>query len=685
MRSALALAALTLLAAACTGSSSEPAVTSSGSPTSAAATIVAEGDDRSSPDSAPEAPNRSYAGVDPAPEFPDGLDWLNTDRPLSIAALRGKVVLLDFWTYGCINCIHIIPDLERLEREFAGELVVIGVHSAKFAQEGGTDNIRNVVLRYGLEHPVVNDRDFEVWRSWGARAWPTIAVIDPAGNVVGGHEGEGVYAVAQPVILSLVNEFAAKGQLDTTPLDLGLERDGLPDTILSFPGKVHADPGGDRVFIADTNHHRVVAARISDGQVLAVWGSGRKGYADGAAAGAELDQPQGLWLDPGRGLLYVADLGNHAIRTIDVATGEVGTLAGTGRQGRYPPRGGTGTEVALHSPWDVTLDGDTLYVAMAGSHQIWTIDVTTGEAEPFAGNGRESTKNGKRGDAELAQPSGVSVGDGRLWFADSESSSIRFVDLESDELDVLAGADESLFDFGDEDGVGTAARLQHPLGVSFWDGELWIADTYNSKLKVADPESGEVTTRFGGVAGWRDGPDPLFYEPGGLHLVDGVAYVADTNNHVVRLVDLESGEASTLLLKGIERFAPADAKAGKVIDAGAVTVAPGAGRIVLDVTLPRGYKINEDAPSSAEWTVTGGIADLGTSDLTGTDLPALVPVDWSAGTAGTLTGDVVLIWCADDAESLCFIEQLRVEAAVTVVDGGTAEVRFTHEITLPEL
>ncbi len=679
MRSLVAIAVLSLLTAACTATDDVQDTT-----TAPAETPVPES---SVPEEAaePTAPSRSYAGVDPAPEFPDGLDWLNTDRPLSLAELRGKVVLLDFWTYGCINCIHIIPDLERLEREFADELVVIGVHSAKFAQEGGTDNIRNVVLRYGLEHPVVNDRDFEVWRSWGARAWPTIAVVDPAGNVVGGHEGEGVYAVVQPVILSLVNEFAARGQLDTTPLELGLERDGLPATILSFPGKVHADPAGDRLFVADTNHHRVVAARISDGEVLAVWGSGTKGYADGPAAAAELDQPQGLWLDPARGLLYVADLGNHAIRTIDVATGDVGTLAGTGRQGRFPPRGGTGTDVALHSPWDVTLDGDTLYVAMAGSHQIWTVDVTTGEATPFAGNGRESTKNARRDDAELAQPSGVSLGGGRLWFADSESSSIRYVDLATDEVDVLAGADESLFDFGDEDGVGTAARLQHPLGVSYHDGELWFADTYNSKLKVADPETGEVTTRFGGEAGWRDGPDPLFYEPGGLHVVDRVAYVADTNNHVVRFVDLASGEASTLLLKGIENFQPAGAGAIEdVVDAGAVTVAPGAGSIVLDVVLPEGYKVNEDAPSSVEWSVEGGVAELGTSDLTGTALPAVIEANFSPG-SGTLAGEAVLIWCADDAESLCFIEQLRLEAEVTVAEGGGSEVRFVHEITLPEL
>ncbi len=676
-RALISLTVLAALAAACTSSTSDAPEESS------VATTIPE-PAASAPDgSAPDVPGRSYRGVDPAPEFPAGLDWLNTASPLSLAELRGKVVVLDFWTYGCINCIHIIPDLERLEREFADELVVIGVHSAKFAQEGETDNIRNVVLRYGLEHPVVNDRDFEVWRTWGARAWPTTAVIDPAGNVVGAHEGEGVYGVLQPVILSLVNEFAESGELDTDPIDFSLEREGLPQRSLSFPGKVHADPAQDRLFVADTNHHRVVTARISDGEVLGVYGSGVAGFADGAASQAQFDQPQGIALDPDGGVLYVADTGNHAVRTVDLATGEVGTLAGTGVQGRFPPAGGTGTEVALHSPWDVTLAGETLHVAMAGSHQLWTIDVATAVAAPFAGNGRESTRNGPAGEAELAQPSGVTLGEGRLYFADSESSSIRFVDLAEGTVDVLAGSDANLFDFGDEDGVGTEARLQHPLGVSWYGGVLYVADTYNSKLKAIDPTTGEVTTLFGGEAGWRDGTDPRFYEPGGLHVVDGVAYVADTNNHVVRMVDLATGEASTLLLTGAERFTPAGA-AREVVDAGAVTVAPGAGSIVLDVTLPTGHKVNEDAPSSVTWTVGGGIAGLDVTDLTGTELPAVIPVEWSAG-SGTLAGDLTLIWCADDAESLCFIEQLGLTAQATVADGGAAEVRFRHEITLPEL
>ena len=360
------------------------------------------------------APRRSIAGTQPAPEFPTGLDWLNTDRPLSLERLRGKVVMLDFWTYGCINCIHIIPDLERLEHEFADELVVIGVHSAKFSNEGNTENIRQVVLRYDLEHPVVNDRDFIVWRIWGATAWPTVVLIDPAGNVVGGHSGEGIYGLFQPAVASLVEEFDERGELDRTPLDVKLEKEGLPESVLSFPGKVEVDAAGETLFVADTNHHRVVVADARSGEVLDVIGSGARGFAEGGFAAAAFDQPQGLALTPDGSTLYVADLGNHAIRAIDLTDRSVSTLAGTGQMAnRYPPLAGVAPDVSLNSPWDLVLDRDRLFIAMAGSHQIWDIDLLSGVVAPLVGSGAEGVTDTRVADAELAQPSGLALGWGR--------------------------------------------------------------------------------------------------------------------------------------------------------------------------------------------------------------------------------------------------------------------------------
>ena len=197
-----------------------------------------------------------------APEITGGRGWLNTDKPLSLAALKGKVVLLDFWTYGCINCIHIIPDLKKLEEKYANQLVVIGVHSAKFENEKQTENIRRIILRYEIEHPVYNDADFKVWHSYGVRAWPTQILIDPAGYVIGSISGEGNYDAIDQAIGKAVDDFRKRGELNEEPLKLTLERAKVGDLPLAFPGKILADAKGDRLFIADSNHNRIVITKL---------------------------------------------------------------------------------------------------------------------------------------------------------------------------------------------------------------------------------------------------------------------------------------------------------------------------------------------------------------------------------------------------------------------------------------
>lgn len=469
-----------------------------------------------------------------APSFPPDLDWLNTGgEALSLEQLRGKVVLLDFWTYGCINCIHIIPDLKRLEAKYGDALVVIGVHSAKFAQEGKTDSIRKLVLRYDLAHPVVNDRDYQIWRAYNARAWPTLVLIDPAGKVVGTLAGEGHYDTLDRAIGRLIDTFAASDQIDRTPLALERATLALADRDLLFPGKVLADGEGQRLFISDTNHHRIVVTDL-DGQVLQVIGDGEKGLRDGPADQARFHLPQGLTLADAD-TLYVADTENHVIRRVDLAAATVSTVAGTGEQVYQRASGGPARTTGLNSPWDVLAHDGLVYIAMAGQHQIWVYDPEAEEVEEFAGSRREELRDGPRLRAGLNQPSGLAVADNILFVADSEASAIRAVGLGRDgEIDTIVGT--GLFDFGDVDGSGTTVRLQHPLGVAVWpgaDGEtrLVISDTYNDKIKLIDPAERSSFSLRGG--------DGSLDEPGGISILGNKAYIADTNHHAIRVLDLE--------------------------------------------------------------------------------------------------------------------------------------------------
>lgn len=467
---------------------------------------------------------RSFARTNPAPEFPSALDWLNTGgRALSVAQLGGKVILLDFWTYGCVNCLHIIPDLKRLEEKYAEELVVIGVHSGKFERESRTAAIRRFVQRYEIMHPVVNDGEHEIWQDYGVRAWPTQVVIDPAGNIVGQVSGEGNYDLLDTVIGGLVDDF----EIDRFALNLVAEE--RPGGQLSFPGKVLADTANGRLFIADTGHHRIVVAGL-DGQVQQLIGTGQAGYADGGFGEARFRLPQGMTLLD-KDTLLLADTENHAIRRIDLAQKTVTTIAGNGRQG-YMFEDLAGPGDGLNSPWDLLRIGDTVYVAMAGQHQVWTLDPVSGRLKAFAGSRREQLRDGKLLSAGLNQPSGLATDGKNLYIADSEASAIRSADLGGGgRLHTLLGT--GLFDFGDVDGRGRRVRLQHPLGVAWNAGVIYIADTYNSKIKRLEPDSLKVVSLTPG--------EPSLEEPGGLSVGGQYLYIADTNNHRVRIFDLDSG------------------------------------------------------------------------------------------------------------------------------------------------
>jgi thiol-disulfide isomerase/thioredoxin/DNA-binding beta-propeller fold protein YncE len=629
-----------------------------------------------------------------APELTGHHGWLNTDKPLSLAALRGKVVLLDFWTYGCINCMHIIPDLKKLEKKYPNELVVIGVHSAKFDNEKDIENIRRIVLRYEIEHPIVNDSDFAIWKAYAVDAWPTRYLIDPAGYILGRLSGEGGYEALDKVIGDTVEEFRKRGELNEAPLNLALERAKVGDLPLAFPGKILADAKSDRLFIADSDHNRIVIAKL-DGTLIETIGAGAHGADDGSFDHATFFRPQGMVLDGET--LYVADTENHLIREIDLKSKTVKTIAGTGQQQREYGESGPARSVALNSPWDLQLAGRTLYIAMAGPHQIWQLDLDKQQVSTFAGSGREGRLDGPVAEAAFAQPSALATDGKTLYVSDAEANIIRAVTLGNDsQVHTLVGG--NLFDFGDEDGSGDEVRLQHPLGLARWNGQLLIADTYNHKIKLLDPAARRVRTFAGtGKPGQADGAKPSFYEPGGLTVAGDKLYVADTNNHAIRVVDLKTKETKTLQIKGLQPPVANQAATATTVDldpnAEEIKLAPqklrsGAATLLLTVDLPAGYHLNPTAPQRYKVSVAGGassvVVDPRDAVRTGRgwQLPIRIPARALSNGAADLQASFTFVYCREDNTGTCRIKTLVWRAPVEVVTDAAApnEIKVTAKV-----
>jgi DNA-binding beta-propeller fold protein YncE len=425
-----------------------------------------------------------------------------------------------------------LPAVRRLEEKYANELVAIGVHSGKFIAERKTENIRTATRRLGIDHPVVNDHQFRTWRAFQVQAWPTIALISPDGNYIGQHAGEITFDMFDPIFEAVVEAYSQAGLLDRTSMHFTPDPAPPNASPLLFPGKVLADGPGNRLFISDTAHNRVLVADLTgDGTsatVINTIGAGDEGFAGGQLSEAKLNHPEGMALSGDT--LYIADTENHSIRAADLAAGTLKTIAGTGQQG-YSRAGGIGVSAELSSPWDLLERGGQLYIAMAGTHQIWRMDLQSAAMQPFAGSGREDIDDGPNLRATLAQPSGLTTDGQRLFFADSESSAVRASDFSPVDGYTQTLVGEGLFEFGDRDDKGRQARLQHCLGVAYHNGRVYIADTYNNKIKTLDLETRDCIAALGSGA-----PSDL-YEPGGMAIWarDGQAavYIADTNNHRV--------------------------------------------------------------------------------------------------------------------------------------------------------
>ncbi|CAJ2631732.1 unnamed protein product [Trifolium pratense] len=557
------------------------------------------------------------------PEFPSKLDWLNT-APLQFGRdLKGKVVLLDFWTYCCINCMHVLPDLDALEKKYKDmPFVVVGVHSAKFDNEKDSEAIRNAVLRYDVTHPVVNDGDMYFWRKLGINSWPTFAIIGPNGKLLAQLAGEGRKKDLDDFVAAALLFYGKQNMLDNTPITLNLEKDNDPRLVtspLKFPGKLAIDVLNNRLFISDSNHNRIVVTSLDGNFIVQIGSSGEEGLQDGSFDEATFNRPQGLAYNAKKNILYVADTENHALREIDFANEKVRTLAGNGTKGSDYTGGGKGNTQLLNSPWDVCFHPfeEKIYVAMAGQHQIWEHNILSGITRAFSGDGYERNLNGSSSTStSFAQPSGLSLSQDltEIYVADSESSSIRVVDLKTGGSRLLAGGDpifsDNLFKFGDQDGIGSEVLLQHPLGVVCGkDGIIYITDSYNHKIKKLDPTSKRVSTVAGtGKAGFRDGISitAQLSEPSGIvEGSNGRLFIADTNNSLIRYLDLNTNELYTLELKGVQPPKPKSRSFKRLrrrptADTVPITIdaiSSEEGNLSIEISLPNEYHFSKEARS----------------------------------------------------------------------------------------
>ncbi len=595
--------------------------------------------------------------------------WLNVSRSLTAEDLKGRIILVDFWTFCCINCMHVIPDLHYLEKKFGNKLTVVGVHSAKFANEKEQENIRAAVLRYEIEHPVVNDSDFRIWHSFGTRAWPTLALINPDGRIAEIYSGEGHREALEEDIGDLIKKY--KGKLVESPLPLALEKNKEPEQLLSFPGKLAEArwQGKPALVISDTNHHRVLVAR-PEGEILFTIGSGKAGLKDGTFAEAQFNQPQGV-VTHGN-LIYVADTSNHALRRIDLENKRVQTLAGTGQQGyerRVQEKDALSTRLA--SPWDLAFypDEKHLVIAMAGTHQLWTYDVQKDTVSVLAGNGAESIEDGAYPGNSLSQPSGLAVYGDTLYFVDSETSSLRM--LKGNTITTLIGT--GLFDFGYQDGKATQALLQHPLGVYADETGVYIADSYNHAIRRFDPKTKTITTVIG-----KNGLPAKLAEPNDILKMQDRFYITNTNRHEILTWQENEGEVSTL---GIHVPKPAMQAifADYLPNVGKsrhVEVRSGA-TLTLELQFSSNWGLNEQAPSHL------AIYREDKSLVKAWDLEALKTgkLNFTVPEKGPLTVQAIFYHCEKKEGALCLIKSFNDRVYVT--PGGN-DTKLTFDLRAAE-
>ncbi len=599
--------------------------------------------------------------------------WINIARELTKEDLEDRIILLDFWTHACVNCLHIIPEIKKLEAEFGNKLLVIGVHSGKFKNEKDIASIKKAVLKYDIQHLVVNDSELKIWNKFNINAWPTLVLINPRGKVEKRYIGENDVKYARKDIINMVEKY--RYHLNREKAPILLEKNKIVRTVLSYPTKItfsrnfsYKSYEGEAFFIANTGSNNVLVVK-PNGEVIVQVGSKTPGLRDGVIDMARFNSPSGLLIDENK--LYVADTGNHSLRVVDFKEESVKTLVGIGSRGQILSKEKSGLSFALSSPSDIEFfpNKSTIAIANSGSHQILSYDINSKNISVLAGNGYEGIKDGKYPNNYLAQTSDLSVYGQNLYFLDSETSSLRVLN-KNGQVKTLIG--RGLFDFGDKNGDRNKALMQHPLGLFVNSRGAYIADSFNHKIRKYNFGTKKLSNLFGSSRGQDLGENMKFDEPDDIYVIDEVMYIVDSNNNRIVKIDYDDMKANILNVipalhlpkDGFLQYLPNLQKSDlKKIKSENV-------KVVFNFE-KEGWKINEKGPSFLNLLK---MVDLKKADL-------ITTFDWNMiknneiilpklkkGVKYVLQGTIY--FCDDKENALCYISSHEQEIEVDQENGA---------------
>lgn len=454
--------------------------------------------------------------------LPASLQWLNAAEPPA-ATRRGWLTALAFVNAGSAWSMQRLQDLQALCARYPQRLRALAVHVPRFDHEREARRMLRRIHRHGVRLPVALDADWVAWQQFGLRVWPTVLLVDAAGRVVARIEGDGPLVELEAPVQAFESDAAPEGDGPSAS-----PRAREPDSPLRFP--VGLAVNDQYLYIADSGRHRVLECTHA-GRIVRQFGSGDEGFMDGILGQAAFRRPHGLTLL--REMLYVADAGNHAVRRINLRSGDVDTLCGSGRRGE--PREGQVFDpraVSLDAPQAVAVTGDQLHIALAGDNRIWSFDLGRAHLTFRAGSGELAVRDGAGAAAAFAQPVALAAVQQKLYVCDGAGSAIRAMQLRENSVQTLVG--QGPWEFGHADGPRAIAQLQEPQAIALDPDAplLWIADTGNDRLRSLRLGGGELTSHLL--------PQPL-HGPAGLAVGAGAVWIADTDAHAVLRVAPKAG------------------------------------------------------------------------------------------------------------------------------------------------